>query len=182
MKKLGLLFVLVGFVFSAFSQKYITKSGKIDILSKSTFLTIDGKNKKVACILDTKTGDIVASTLILSFEFKEALLQEHFNENYMESKKFPKSTFSGKISDLTKVDFTKNGTYNVKYEGKLTMHGVTNPISYPAIIVVSAKGINVKTDFKVSLAGYKIKVEQSYKDRINDDIQLKIDFNLEEKK
>jgi len=178
MKKLFLVLALTGFFFSSFSQKYMTKTGKIDIYSKTSMFTIEAANKKVACVLNTETGDIAASTLCLSFDFEEALVEEHFNENYMESEKYPKATFSGKIADMSKVDFTKNGTYNVSVTGTLTMHGTANTITEPAVLVVSSTGIKATSTFNVSLAAYKIKVEESYKDRINDAIELKLAFDL----
>jgi hypothetical protein len=178
MKKVIIALVLTGLFFNSFSQKYITKAGRIDIFSETSLFTIEAVNKKTACILNTETGEIVASTLCLSFEFEEALVEEHFNENYMESETYPKATFTGKIFDMSKVDFKKNGTYNITFTGSMTMHGQTNSINEPAVVVVSDTGIKVTSTFDISLAAYKIKVEESYKDRINDEIELKLNFDL----
>jgi len=185
MKKVFLAVVLTSLFFSAFSQKYKTLAGKIDIYSKTTLFTIEATNKKAACTLDS-AGKIAATVPVLSFDFKEALVEEHFNENYMETTKEVdgkqvnlKSTLTANIDDLTKVDFKKNGTYNVTFSGKLKIHNTTNTVSkIPAKLVVSATGVKVTTNFDVSLAAYNIKVEESYKDRINDAITLKIDFDL----
>ena len=94
-----LLTIFTCFLLSSFSfaQKHITKTGTIEIFSETPLFTIEGVNKKVASILNTETGEIVSSTLIRSFKFEEALVEEHFNENYLEPHKFPKSTFKGKI-------------------------------------------------------------------------------------
>jgi len=185
MKKVFLAVVLTSLFFGAFSQNFKTLTGQIDIYSKTSLFTIEAANKKAACVLNSTTGEVAATVMILSFDFKEALVEEHFNENYMETTKEvdgkqvnSKATFSGKITDMTKVDFTKNGTYNVTFSGQLKIHNTTNTVTSPAVLVVSSTGIKVTTNFDVSLAAYNIKVEESYKDRINDAITLKIAFDL----
>ena len=95
-----------------FAQKYITKNGKINFYSDAPMEKIEAKNNEVKAALDASTGDIVFQVLITSFEFKQALMQEHFNENYMESPKFPNSTFKGKINNLKDINFSKNGRRN----------------------------------------------------------------------
>ena len=114
-----LLFVLSCSFLTISAQKHITKTGTIEIFSQTPLFTIEGVNKKVASILNTETGEVVASTLIRSFKFEEALVEEHFNENYLEPHKFPKSIFKGKITDYKKIDFSKDGTYSIILEGKL---------------------------------------------------------------
>ena len=125
-----LLIIFTGLMLSLPAQKFITKTGVIEIISEVPVFTIKGVNNKVASILDTEIGEIYASTLIRSFKFEEALVEERFNENYLEPDKYPQSTFQGKITDYKKVDFTKNGSYEITIEGKLTIHGVTNYIKY----------------------------------------------------
>lgn len=175
-----ILTVFTVFLFSSFVsdvQKYITKTGTIDIYSKTPLFTIEGSNKKVASILNAETGEIVVSTLIRSFKFHEALVEEHFNENYMESHKFSKAIFKGKITNFSTVDLKKDGTYDIIIEGKLTIHGETNYIKENGSITVKDGNISAKTQFSVSLAKYKVEVEKSYKDAIKDDILLKIHFD-----
>lgn len=172
-----LLIVFTGILFSASAQKYITKTGTIEIFSQTPLFTIEGINKKVASILNAETGDVVASTLVRSFKFEEALVEEHFNENYMESHKFPKSVFKGKITNYKNVDFSKNGEYNIIIEGKLTIHGVTNYIKEEGTLNINNGNISAKTAFPVSLKAYGIKVEPAYKKAIKDEIELKIHFD-----
>ena len=111
MKLRSLLFTLsFGLVcLSATAQDYITRTGHITFLSSTPMETIEGNNYQVTSALNTKTGDLLFSLLQKSFEFKQALMQEHYNEKYMESDKFPKATFKGKIKDLSKVNFSKDG-------------------------------------------------------------------------
>lgn len=176
-KKIIIILIALTISLSGFAQRLVDKSGKIHIYSATSLFTIEAENNKVASILDLKTGDLVVSTLVLSFKFHEALVEEHFNENYMESKKFPKASFKGKILNHAGVDFSKDGVYPGEFEGDLTMHGVTNHIKSKGVITVKNGKISAKSTIKVSLAGYKIKVEESYKDRIKDEIILTISFN-----
>jgi len=114
---------LTGLVVKA--QKYITKEGEIDIFSQTSLFTIEAANHQVASIMDASNGNLVASTLVRSFKFREALVEEHFNENYMESSKYPKAIFKGKITNFSSIDLSKDGTYDITIEGDLTLHGVT---------------------------------------------------------
>lgn len=175
--KILVLFILVGgFYSSANAQKFITKTGKIEIFSETPLFIIDGVNKKVASILNTENGEVVASTLVRSFRFEEALVEEHFNENYLEPHIFPKSTFKGRISDFETVDFFKNGTYEVTITGELTIHGITKTITEPAKLIISDEGITAHSEFDVSLKAYEVKIEKAYTKAIKDDILLKIHF------
>jgi len=171
-----LLIVFFGLIFTSFAQKHITKSGTIEIFSETPVFTIEAINKKVASILNVETGEVVVSTLVRSFKFHEALVEEHFNENYMESHKFSKAIFKGKISNYQSIDFTKDGDYDAVIEGKLTLHGETNYIKEKVVISIQNGFISAKTEFSVSLEAFKIKVEKAYKDSIKDDILLKIHF------
>jgi hypothetical protein len=172
-----LLAVCSGILFNVNAQKYITKTGTIEIFSQTPLFTIEGINKKVASILNTETGDIVVSTLVRSFKFEEALVEEHFNENYMESHKFPKSIFKGKITNYNSIDFSKNGNHKILIEGKLTIHGVTNYIKESGTLMIKGETISANTTFIVSLKAYGIKVEPAYKKAIKDEIELKVHFD-----
>ncbi len=173
------IFIVTVLSFSTYiqAQKYITKEGVIEIFSETSLFTIEAKNQKVASILNTETGDIVASTLVRSFKFKEALVEEHFNENYMESHKFPKSVFKGKITNFSNLDITKDATYKIDISGDLTMHGETLPITSTGNLTIKGGKISAKTEFFISLEKYKIQIEENYKDRIKDEIQLIVHFN-----
>jgi hypothetical protein len=171
-----LLTILIGSMLSSTAQKFITKTGVIEINSKTPVYTIKGVNNKVASILDAEIGEIFASTLIRSFQFKEALVEERFNENYMEPDKYPNSTFQGKITDYKKIDFSKNGTYVIMIEGKLTIHGVTNYIKERGKLIIKDGVIVAKTEVTISLKAYEINVEDAYQ---LDEVLLKIRFNYQ---
>ena len=180
MKIKYLVFICIAFagiINASMVEKQITKTGVIEIFSETQLFTIEATNKKVASILNTSTGDLVVSTLVRSFKFKEALVEEHFNENYMESAKYPKAIFKGKITNNKEIDYTKDGTTEIFIEGKLSIHGTTNFIKEKGSITIKDGKISAKTEFDVSLAAYGIKVEKAYKKAIKDAIHLKIHFN-----
>ena len=101
-------------------------------------------------------------------------MEVHFNESYMESTKYPKSTFKGKINDLSKVNFTVDGSYPVVVSGELTIHGVTKKVSAPGTISVSAGVINATSKFPVKLADYKISIPGVVKDNIAEVVDVNV--------
>jgi len=171
-----LLIILIGSMLSSTAQKFITKTGFIEINSKTPVYTIKGTNNKVASILDAEIGEIFASTLIRSFQFQEALVEERLNENYMEPDKYPNSTFQGKITDYKKINFSKDGSYDIMIEGKLTIHGVTNYIKERGKLNIKNGIITTNTEFIISLKAFEIKIEDAYQ---LDDVLLRIRFNYQ---
>lgn len=111
---------------AAFSQKYFTKNGTVSFQAGTALEDIDATNKSAASVLDAATGQIEFAVLIKGFEFRRALMQEHFNENYMESNKYPKAVFKGKITNLQSISFQKPGSYPAAVSGVLEIHGVKN--------------------------------------------------------
>jgi hypothetical protein len=180
MKTLYLILVTSLFLSStAAAQNYITKNGKISFFSKTDIEDISAVNNQAVSVLTPKTASIAFSVLINGFLFKKALMQEHFNENYMESAKYPKATFKGTITDISKVNFSKDGTYNVTVTGDLNMHNVTNKVTVPAVIQVKAGKISANTLFKVKLDDYKITVPKIVEGNISKTIEIKVDCNYE---
>ena len=111
-----LAFLLIGISRLNAQDLWFTRTGNISFHAGTSLEDIDGINNEVASLLNVKTGDIAFTVLVKSFHFTRSLMEEHFNENYMESTKFPKSTFTGRISDPGKVNFSKDGTYPVNIE------------------------------------------------------------------
>jgi hypothetical protein len=161
-------------VFAVNAQKYMTKNGFIGFFSHTPMEDIKGDNNQVVGVLDTSTGEMVFQALIKSFHFDRALMEEHFNENYMESDKFPKSVFKGKITDLSSVDFSKNGKYNVTVEGDLTIHDVTNKITTKGTIEVTSGGINANSKFNIVPEDYKINIPGVVRDKIDKNLEVTI--------
>lgn len=181
MKKMILVAVLVCGMTTAYAQKYMTRTGKVTFFSSTPLENIEAFNNETAAVLDAATGDFVFQVPIKSFRFEKALMQEHFNENYMESSKYPKAEYKGKITDLDKVNFGKNGTYNVTTKGKLTVHGVTKDVTLPGSIVVKDKTVTLNSDFKVVPQDYEIKIPGLMENKIAKEIEVTVNSILEKK-
>jgi len=184
MKKIILtLSLLIISASAVLAQKYLTRTGKISFnaTSKSSPEKIEAVNNEVANILDAKTGDIVFQVLIKSFKFERELMQEHFNENYMESDKFPKSDFKGTITNLGEINFSKDGSYAAKVTGKLTIHGVTNEVSIPGTVIVKGNTITLKTKFTVALKEYKIDIPSIVADKVAKDATIELESTFVQK-
>jgi polyisoprenoid-binding protein YceI len=158
MKKSILLFALAGLVSVTFAQKKKTTSATIKFDATTSLDALPkAENKTAVASLNTKTGDVAFESIIKSFSFSNPKMQEHFNTaGWMDSDKFPKATFKGKITNLAAVNFKADGTYSATVEGNLTMHGVTKPVSTAASIVVSGKKISTTSDFTVALADFGV--------------------------
>ncbi|MEI6049130.1 MAG: YceI family protein [Bacteroidota bacterium] len=185
MKRLLLLFFFLNIIFAVNAQKYMTKNGYIGFFSHTPMEDIKGDNNQVAGVLDISSGEMVFQALIKSFHFDRALLEEHFNENYMESDKFPKSSFKGKITNISSVNFSKNGTYDVLVEGDLTIRDATNKISTKGTIEVVTGGINASSKFNLSPEDYKINIPGVVKEKINKNMEVTVTMKyspLENKK
>ncbi len=167
MKRLFLLAFFLNIVFAVNGQKYMTKNGFIGFYSHTPMEDIKADNNQVVGVLDISTGEMVFQALIKSFHFDRALMEEHFNENYMESEKFPKSLFKGKITNLASVDFSKTGTYDVTVEGDLTIRDVTNKISTKGTIEVVNGGINANSKFNIVPEDYKITIPGVVRDKFD---------------
>lgn len=174
MKKIALIFTLALFVLSANAQKYMTKNGYIGFFSHTPMEDIKGDNNQVAGVIDIATGDMVFQALVKSFHFDRALMEEHFNENYMESEKFPKASFKGKITNLSAVNFSKNGTYEVTVEGDLTIHNVTNKVTNKGTIEIITGGINASSKFKIVPEDYKIEIPGVVREKISKDLEVTV--------
>lgn len=182
MKKTFILFqVLINsaLLVNAQTTKYFTRTAHIDFYSHTPMEDIKADNNQVSAILDVTNGEFAFTCLIKSFEFPKALMQEHFNENYMESDKFPKSTFKGKIKDMSKVDFNKDGEYAVVVAGSLTIKDKTNEIEVPGTIIVKDGKITAKSKFKVRPEDYNISIPALVKEKIAKEIEVTVDAVME---
>jgi polyisoprenoid-binding protein YceI len=179
MKKVIFLLLSVAAFSTVNAQKYFTKSGKVNFFCKTAMENIDAQNKSATSVMDAKTGQLEFSVLMTGFEFEKDLMQKHFNENYVESEKFPKSTFKGKIDDLTKVDFTKDGSYTVNISGTLEMHGQKKDLKTTATFVVKAGKVSATSTFDVRLEDYKIKQDAAIKGISSSGIKVTVNVNYE---
>jgi hypothetical protein len=176
------LIFAVLFLFSAFfaanGQRYMTKNGYIGFYSHTPLEDIKADNNQVAAVLDISTGEFVFQVLVKSFRFPKALMELHFNENYMESDKFPRSVFKGKITNLSNVKFSESGTYEVTVEGDLSMHGVTNRISAKGNLEVLQGEIKANSKFIIVPEDYKINIPGVVRDNIAKTIEVTVAIKL----
>lgn len=168
---------------SAFAQKYMTRTARISFNATSPKSPdkVEAVNNEVASILDAKTGDFVFQVPVKSFKFERDLMQQHFNENYMESDKYPKATFKGKISNMADVNLAKDGAYKTTVTGELTIHGVTRTVSVPGTITVKGGSATASARFSVHLADYKIEIPSVVSDKVAKDANIVIDAALSQK-
>lgn len=181
MKKLMIVAVILCSTGNLFAQKYMTRTGKVTFFSSTPMENIEAFNNEAASVLDSKNGEVVFQVPVKSFKFEKALMQEHFNENYMESDKYPKAEFKGQIADISSVNFAKDGTYNVKAVGKMTMHGVTQNITVPGTIVVKGNTATMNAKFNVRTADYKINVPKVVEGKIAKEIEVTVNSVLNQK-
>lgn len=158
MKKTILFLTLASVMGTAIAQKKTTTSATIsfDATTKLDALP-KGDNKTVVASLDTKKGTVAFESVVKSFSFSNPKMQEHFNgAMWMDSDKFPKATFKGKITNLSDIKFATDGTYTANVSGDLTIHGVTKPVTTTATVVVSGKTVTTTSDFTIALADYGV--------------------------
>lgn len=160
MKKVFLSLIMTSAIFVKAQEKiYATKTGIVDFVCESKAEKIEATNSQVSCKLSNKTGQLVLLMLIKGFKFENSTMQEHFNENYMESDKFPKAEFKGTITNLTTVNFAKDGKYSVNVDGSLTIHGVSKKINEKATITITKGKASLTGKMKINIKDYGIKGE-----------------------
>lgn len=161
-------------VVSITAQKYFTKNAIIEFHSDSKVEKVEAINTTSTTVFDLASGRIEFACLINAFVFEKALMQEHFNENYLESTKYPKATYKGTLQNLQTIDLTKKGTYRTTTSGELTMHGVTKTINAPVVFVVDDKGIHANSNFSVKCSDYGIKIPSVVQNALSNEVDIKI--------
>ncbi len=174
LKNLAFALALLPLAASA-QDRYMTRNGHIAFFSATPMENIEGNNHKVTSVWDVTTGAMQFAVLIKAFEFEKALMQEHFNENYMESNTFPKAEFKGKLAGITAEQLKKAGTYEVSVTGDLTIHGVSKPVSAKGKVTVDAAGaITASSDLIVKPEDHGIKIPGVVRKNIAEEITVKV--------
>ena len=180
MKKItALLAIILLTTTLANAQKFMTKGGTIKFSSETPMEKIEAVNRQVNSALDFSSGNFVFKVLVRGFEFEKALMQEHFNENYMESEKFPNSTFNGKITNIKDVNLGKDGIYKVIVEGDMSMHGVTNKIKVNGTIEVKGGKVTGTSSFNLIPKDYNITIPKAVIKNIAEAIQVDVNVSLD---
>lgn len=176
MKKITLLLIaaLGSIAIVSAQEKYFTKEGKVSFYSDAPLEKIEANNSKAYSVLDASTGQIEFAVLMKAFEFEKALMQEHFNENYVESSKFPKAVFKGKIENISEVKFDKDGSYPAKIMGQLTLHGVTRDVVTQGVIEVKNGKVEAKSAFNILIEEYGIEIPKIVNDKIAKDVKITV--------
>jgi YceI-like domain len=179
-KSIIFLVALFAFTTTASAQKFFTRDGKVkfDATATTSPEKIDGLSNSVTAVLDASNGNFQWAVLVKGFQFEKSLMQEHFNENYMESGKYPKATFVGKITNLSEVNLAKDGTYNAIVAGQMTMHGVTKDITANGALTVIGGNIKVNAGFNLSLADFNIDIPSLVSDKIAKEAKILVDALL----
>jgi polyisoprenoid-binding protein YceI len=176
MKKIIILLLLLPIIGN--TQKYITKTGKISFYSDAPLEKIEAANNQVNASLDIVTGNFVFKVLMKSFEFPKSLMQEHFNEDYVESDKYPNATFTGKITNIKDINVANNNSVIVNVMGELTIHGVTNKITTSGTIMIKDGVLTGNSKFTIKLKDYNISIPKIVINNISETLEITVNIIL----
>jgi polyisoprenoid-binding protein YceI len=178
MKKVLIIMILLTYSVASFSMKYFTRNGNVRFFSATPIENIVAINNQASCIIDFETGDVVSKMLVEAFQFEKALMQEHFNENYVESDKFPQAVLKGKIVNLKDVNYTKPGINNVLLEADITLHGVTHHYTINGSVENQNGKIIAKAKFIVKPSDFEIKIPKAVENNIAKEVEVTVNFEM----
>ena len=177
MKKVILFLIAATLSSTAFAQIYMAQKCEVSFFSPTPLKDLAAVNTASKPLLNIATGDVQIKIVMTAFVFEKPLMQEHFNENYVESEKFPNAFFKGKINE--KVDYTKDGEQKVTVTGKFTIHGIEKDRTIDGTIKIDGQRISISSTFRLSFADYKIEIPSLYTGIIPSDTEVKISATLE---
>ena len=157
----------------------ICKNATVSFYSSTVLEDIEAKSNTGTSAINVKTGEMLFKVSNTSFRFQKKLMQEHFNENYMESNTFPKADFKGAITNLSTINFSKDGTYPATVKGDLTIHGVTKNVELPGTVTVAQGMISAHSKFSVKVKDYNIKIPATVINNIAETIDVTVDCKYE---
>jgi len=160
-------------------NKYMTRTGSAHFVADGIIKDdVQARSNTVTAVLDASTGQVQARIPVNSFVFRKALMQEHFNENYLESHRFPNASFKGQIQGWNDQMLQKSGSQKIRFVGTLEVHGVARDINEAGLLEVSNGIIHLETDFKLVVADYGIKVPALVRDKIAKEAEVHVQANL----
>lgn len=173
MKTTSIALVLLLIIQTTSGQdKYMTREGVITFYSHTIIEDITAINEKVASVIDIEKSAVAIIVLMNEFQFEKKLMQEHFNENYVESEKYPKATFSGSFSGMSESDFQTPGIYQVQVSGEMSIHGHTQKISTEGSIEVGQNNIIASTKFLLNPEDYGIRIPKVVRKNIAEKMEI----------
>lgn len=158
---------------------YFSKKATVSFFSKAPIENIEADNGNVVFIVDLPKGKVEMEVLIKAFEFEKKLMQQHFNENYLESDKYPKAVFKGQFINPIMLDPSKEGDYTVRIKGDLTMHGVTKSIETDGKLTIRGGKVMAGTELYILLSDYNIRIPNLVADNISRKVLIKLNASLE---
>jgi len=163
------------------AQKYFTRTGMTQFkASEKAYEPVEANNNSTTAILNTKTGQVAAQVFIAAFQFDNALMQEHFNENYMDSHQYPKATFKGILEDFSKNKLTSDSSFDL--DGTLTIKGIEKEIHTKVYLKEENNRLYITSNFSVKPEDFDIKIPSIVRDKIAQQIQISIAYEFIEKK
>ena len=169
----GLLLCLSVFV-HAQQNRFFSREAGVSFYSQTPLENIEAHLYTGVAVVDVTNGQVAFSLLIKDFKFKNAVMQEHFNENYMESDKFPRAVFNGSLNTHDASLFVKEGTVQESATGSITLHGITKTVQVDILFTVKAGGLGAQTSFVINPADYNIQVPSILTNKIAKDIKVNI--------
>lgn len=164
--------------FTMAQDRYTTRSGELFFeASVPSFEPIKATNKETSAVLDVKSGNFAVLALVRGFRFRVALMEEHFNENYVESYKFPKTSFKGKIIDFN-IDNLNNKPQNFSAVGSLYLHGITKEIEVPVTILLKEGQLKLSSFFSVKAEDFNIKIPSLVRKQIAEIVEVKVELDM----
>jgi len=180
MKKLLLIAIATATATApTFAQKYLSKAAEVSFFSKAPLENIEAHNRQGTTVVDFSKNEMVFTVLMKSFEFDKALMQEHFNEKYVESAKYPKATFKGKFTPMGELALVKDGIYPVTVEGTMEIKGKTNPVKAEGRFIVKDGKLRGTSEFFIVLADYDIKIPGAVKDNIAEKVHVTVEADYD---
>jgi polyisoprenoid-binding protein YceI len=167
---------------TASAQKYITRDAYIyfNPNKDQNHKDYEAATKEGTAVLQADKSEVALLVPMKTFHFNNALLEEHFNENYLNTDKYPNATYKGKLVGFTPDMLTKDGVYNISSEGQVTLHGVTQTFKSPVKLTVSGKTATFYCEFKIKAEDFKIDIPGIVQDKLSKETPLKatIKFQL----
>jgi len=181
-KKILLFWMMANFVnMQVQGQVYYTKNGRIVFFSKTILENISAENNQVISIINIQTGEVRFSLLNRAFHFPKAKMEDDFNESYMESDRWPRSTFNGNIENSGNINFEDDGNHSVTVTGELTIHGVTRKIVIPGNIIIKDGKISASAAFKVLIKDFNIKIPSIVSNKIAEGVEVTVECLYQKK-
>lgn len=174
-----LLIAIVFLSIQVQAQKYFTRTGLVRFFSEAPLENIEASNNQASCIVDIETGELVSKILLKAFEFDKALMQEHFNENYVESDKYPQAVLKAKVEDIEALDLDSHLEQKVALTGELTIKDVSRKVRIEGKLKNNNEMISASAYFIIRPEDYNIAIPRAVRNNIAQEIEVSVIFNLE---